>query len=121
MLAVVYEAMANAGPGREGCEVPRAHRVKKAVYPSINLTLENIYKLFFLLLGVGPGTSLSRRQSHQVHANLEESRSSPNAPLIAGVFVAVRVLVARLGNQRGGNNEWGSFGAIRHAPAVTQA
>jgi hypothetical protein len=96
MLAVVYEAMADAGPGRKGRKVPGPHRVKKTVYPSFNLTLENVYKLFLFLLGMRPGTSFSRRQPHQVHANLEQSRSFADAPLIAGVFVAVRILVARL-------------------------
>ncbi len=96
MLAVVYEAMADAGPGRKGRKVPGPHRVKKTVYPSVNLTLKNVYKLFLFLLGMRPGTSFSRRQPHQVHANLEQSRSFADAPLIAVVFVAVRILVARL-------------------------
>ena len=98
MLAVVQEAMANAGPGGEGCKVPGSHRVEKAVYPGVDLTVEDVNELFLFLLGMRPGTSLSRRQSHQVHASLEESRDSSNAPLRTGVFVAVRVLVARLGN-----------------------
>ena len=96
MLAVVDEAMANAGPGGEGCKVPRPHRVKIAVYPGINLTFKNEYKLFLFLFGVRPRTSLPRQQSLQVHANLEEPRSSPDTPFIAGAFVAVRIAVARL-------------------------
>ena len=96
MLAVVDEAIANAGPGRKGCKVSRPHRVKIAVYPGINLTFKYEYKLFLFLLGVRPRTSLPRLQSLQVHANLEEPRSFPDTPFIAGEFVAVRVVVARL-------------------------
>ena len=115
MLAVVYEAMADAGPGREGCKVPGPQRVKNAVYPSINLTLKNVHKLFFFLLGVRPGASLSRQQSLQVNADLEEAGSFAEAPFIAGVFVAVRIMVARLGTRRGSNDEWWSVRAIAHA------
>lgn len=98
MLSIVQEAMGNAGAGGKGREVPGSHRVEKAVYPGVDLTVEDVNELFLFLLGMRPGTSLSRRQSHQVHASLEEPRDSPDAPLRAGVFVAVRVLVARLGN-----------------------
>ena len=59
MLAVVYEAMADAGPRRKGRKVPGPHRVKNAVYPGVNLTLENVHELLFFLLGMRPGTSLS--------------------------------------------------------------
>ena len=96
MLAVVYEAMADAGPCRKGRKVPGPHRVKKAVYPSVNLTLKNVYELFLFLLGMRPRTSLSRRQPHQVHPNLQQSRSFADAPFMTRVFVAVRILVARL-------------------------
>jgi len=96
MLAVVYEAMAGAGLRRKGRKVTGPHRVKKAVYPSVNLTLKNVYELFLFLLGMRPRTSLSGRQPHQVHANLQQSRMFADAPLITGAFVAVRILVARL-------------------------
>ena len=115
MLAVVYEAMADAGPRRKGHKIPGPQRVKIAVYPGVNLTLKNVYKLFLLLLGMRPGTSLSRGQSHQVHANIEQSRSFADAPLIAGVLVGVRIMVAHLGTRRGSNNEWRSLAAIAHA------
>ena len=96
MLAVVDEAMANAGPGRKGCKVSNSHRVKIAVYPRVNLAFKNVHKLFFFLLGVRPGASLSWRQSHQVYANLEETGCFADAPLIAGVFVGVRITMRRL-------------------------
>jgi len=115
VLAVVYEAMANAGTRRKSRKVSGPHRVNKAVYPRVHLTLENVHKLFLFLLGVGPRTSLSRRQSHQVYTDLEETSSFADAPLIARVFVAVRILVARLETRRGSNDEWRSLAAIAHA------
>src|SRR5258708_16773298 len=96
MLAVVYKAMTDAGPCGKGRKVPWPQCVKIAVYPGVNLTLKNVHKLFLFLLGMRPGTSLSRRQPHQVHANLEQPRSFADAPFIAGEFVAVRILMARL-------------------------
>ena len=54
VLAVVYEAMANAGPTGEGCEVSGLHRVKRAVYPRIDVAFENVHELFLFLLGVRP-------------------------------------------------------------------
>src|ERR1700693_2518378 len=109
MLAVVYEAMADAGPRRKGGKVPGPHRVKDAVYPGVHLTLENVYELLFFFLGMRPGTSLSGRQPHQAHADRQQSRSSADAPLMTGVFVAVRIFVACLRTRRGGNDEWGAF------------
>ncbi len=54
MLAVVYKAMTDAGPCRKGRKVPGPQRVKIAVYPGVNLTLKNVYKLFLFLLGMRP-------------------------------------------------------------------
>jgi hypothetical protein len=53
-LAVVQEAMGNAGPGRKRRKVPGSHRVKNAVDPGVNLTLENVYELLLILLGMRP-------------------------------------------------------------------
>src|ERR1700734_767521 len=58
VLAVVQEAMGDAGPRRKGRKVPGPHRVKNAVYPGINLTLEDVHELLFFLLGMRPRTSL---------------------------------------------------------------
>jgi hypothetical protein len=65
--------------------------VKFAVDPGVHLTFKYVHKLFLFLLGVRPGASLSGRQSHQVHAYLEEAGSFADAPLIAGVFVGVGI------------------------------
>ena len=46
--------MGDAGPGRKGRKVPGPHRVKNAVYPGVNLTLEDVYELLLFLLGVRP-------------------------------------------------------------------
>jgi hypothetical protein len=96
VLAVVQEAMADTGPSREGRKVARAHRVKNAVDPGVNLTLQNVHELLFFLLGMRPRTSLSRRQPHQVHADLQQSRNFADASLMAGAFVAVGIFVASL-------------------------
>src|ERR1700735_3339082 len=53
-LAVVQEAMGDAGRGRKCGKVPGPHRVKNAVYPGINLTFENVYELLLFLLGMRP-------------------------------------------------------------------
>jgi hypothetical protein len=98
VLAVVYEAVANAGASGKGRKITRSHRVKKAVYPGVNLTFENVHKLFLFLFGMRPRTPLPWRQSHQVHADLKEPRGFANGPFIAGEFVAVRILVAHFGN-----------------------
>jgi len=52
--SVVYETVANTGPCGEGCKVSRPHRVYKAIDPSLDLALKNVYKLFLFLLGMGP-------------------------------------------------------------------
>jgi len=70
--------------------------VNIAVDPGVNLTLENVDELLLLLLGMRPRASLPGRQPHQVHANLLQSGRSADAPLMTGVFVAVRILMTRL-------------------------
>src|ERR1700719_3889134 len=100
MLAIVYEAMADAGTRGESRKVARPHRVSNAVYPRVHFTFENVHKLFLFLLGVRPRASLSWQQSLEVHADLEQAGSFAEAPFVAGVFVAVRVIVARLGTRR---------------------
>jgi hypothetical protein len=115
VLAVVYEAMANARARGKSREVSGPHRVSHAVDPRVHFTLENVHKLFLFLLGVRPGASLSRPQSLQVYADLEEAGNFAEPPFIASVFVAVRIIVARLGTRRGSNDEWWSLAAIAHA------
>src|SRR5712691_8894242 len=96
MLAVVDEAMTDTGARRKSCEVSGPHRVKVAVYPGIDLTFKYVHKLFLFLLGMRPGAPLSGHQSLQVDADLEEAGSFADAALIAGIFVAVRILMALL-------------------------
>lgn len=62
--------MADAGARGKSRKVSGSHRVSDAVYPRIHLTLKHVHKLFLFLLGVGPGASLSRKQSLQVHPDL---------------------------------------------------
>jgi hypothetical protein len=66
--------VADAGSGGKGGKVPGPHLVEKAIYPSVDLALKNVYKLFLLLLGVGPRASISWGQSNQVYADLEKTR-----------------------------------------------
>jgi len=120
MLAVVYEAMADASTRGESRKVSGPHRVSNAVYPRVHFALKNVHKLFLFLLGVRPGASLSRHQSLKVHADLEQAGGFAEAPFIAGVFVAVRIIVARLGTRRGSNDEWWSLAASAHTVPVTQ-
>jgi hypothetical protein len=120
VLAVVYEAMADAGTRGKSRKVSGPHRVSHAVYPRVHFTFKDVHKLFLFLLGVRPRASLSRRQSHQVHADLAEAGSFADAPSIAGVFVAVRILVAPLGTRLGSNDEGWSLAATAHAVPVTQ-
>ena len=98
MLAVVYEAVANTGPGGKRRKVSSPHRVKMSVYPGVNLTFKNVYELFLFLFGVRPRTSLTRRQSHHVHANLKKTGSFADGPIVAIVLVGIGILVALLGN-----------------------
>src|SRR5580704_5930687 len=120
MLAVVQEAMRDAGTRRKGRKIPGPNRVKNAVYPGVNLTLENVDELLFLLLGMRPRTSLAGQQPHQVHADPLQSRSPANAPLMTGVFVAVGILMTRLRTGRSSNNERRSFGRFCHPVHLTQ-
>src|ERR1700730_5476769 len=112
--------MRDAGPRRKARKVPRPHRVKNAVYPRVNLTLENVYELLFLLLGMRPRTSLAGQQPHQVHADPQQSRSPANAPLMTGVFVAVGILMTRLRTGRSSNNERRSLRRFCHPVHLTQ-
>src|SRR5580692_3932752 len=120
MRAVVQEAMRDAGTRRKGRKIPGPNRVKNAVYPGVNLTLENVDELLFLLLGMRPRTSLAGRQPHQVHADPLQSRSPADAPLMTGVFVAVRILMTRLRTGRSSNNERRSFRRFCHPVHLTQ-
>ena len=120
MLAVVQEAMRDAGPRRKCGKIPGPHRVKNAVYPGFNLTLENVDELLFLLLGMRPRTSLAGRQPHQVHADPLQPRSPANAPLMSRVFVAVGILMTRLRTGRSSNNERRSFRRFCHPVHLTQ-
>jgi hypothetical protein len=96
--SVVDEAMANAGSGGKGRKVAWTHRVNKAIYPGLDLALKNVDKLLLLLLGVGPRTPISWRQANQVHADLAETGSIADSPLVAGVFLAIRILMTGFGN-----------------------
>jgi hypothetical protein len=120
MLAVVYEAMADAGPRRKGRKVPGPHRVNNAVYPGVNLTCENVDELLFFFFSMRPRTPLSRHQPYQVHADLLQSRNSADAPLMTGVFVAVGIFVAGLRTRRRSDDEWRFSGGLRHPAHVTQ-
>src|SRR6516162_5923965 len=59
VCSIVYEAMADAGTGGKGSKVSGPHRVNNAIYPSLDLALKNVYKLLFLLLGMGPRAATS--------------------------------------------------------------
>ena len=52
MLAVVQEAMADAGPGRKRRKIPGPHRVNLAVDPCVDLALEHVNELLLFLLGM---------------------------------------------------------------------
>ena len=90
--------MANAGPGGKGRKVSGPHRVNKAIYPSLDLALKNVYKLLLFLLGMRPRTPISGRQSNQVYADLVKTSSFADRPLVAGVFLAIRVSMTGLVN-----------------------
>jgi hypothetical protein len=96
--SVVYEAMANAGSGGKCRKISWTHRVNEAIYPSLDLALKNVYKLLLFLLGMGPRTPISGRQTNQVHADLAKTGSIANCPLVAGVFLAIRVSMTGLRN-----------------------
>ncbi len=53
-LAVVDEAMADAGAGGKGGKLTGTHRVNIAVDPRVNLTLENVDEFLFFLFGMRP-------------------------------------------------------------------
>jgi hypothetical protein len=72
--------------------------VYKAIYPSLDLALKNVYKLLLLLLGMGPRAPTSWRQSSQVHTHLDKAGSFANRPVVAGAFLAVRVSMTGLGD-----------------------
>jgi hypothetical protein len=96
--SVVDEAMANPGPGGKGRKVSGTHRVNKAIYPSLDLALKNVYELLLFLLGMGPRTPISGRQANQVHADLAKTSSIANCPLVAGAFLALRISMTGLRN-----------------------
>src|SRR5271168_3809989 len=109
--------MANARACGKSRKVSGPHRVEIAVDPRVHLTLENVHKLFLFLLGVRPRASHTRRQSHQVHADLYEAGSFADAPFIAHVFVAVRIMMPRLRTRLGSNDEW--WPLVTHPVPVT--
>jgi hypothetical protein len=85
VLAVVYEAMADAGTRGKSSKVSGPHRMSNAVYPRVHFTFKDVHKLFLFLLGVRPRTSLTGNQSLKVHADLEQPGSFAEATFIAGV------------------------------------
>jgi hypothetical protein len=78
---------------------------------------QNVNELFFLLLRMGPRAALSRRQSHQVDADLSETRRGADRLGVSGVLVAVGIVVEVLGNRRCGNDERRSLFRFVHVPA----
>ena len=115
------EAMGDAGACRKGREVPGPHRVNRAINPGVDLTLEHVHEFLFLLLGMRPRTSLPGRQPQEIHANPSQPRGPADTPLMTGVLIAVGILVGRLRNRRGRNDERRSFSRIFHAVHLTQS
>jgi len=72
--------------------------VYKAIYPSLDFALKNVYKLLLFLLGMGPRAPTSWGQSSQVNAELEKAGGLADRPRVAGAFLAVRVPMTGLGD-----------------------
>jgi hypothetical protein len=88
-VAVVQEAVADAGAGRERRQVARPHAVQVAVDPGVDLAVEQVNELLLVLLGVRPGRPRARRQPLEVDADADQARHVADAthgPIASRLF-----------------------------------